>query len=162
MVVGKFLLKNKSQTSKSLGVVFKQPVVPKLAIACVSVDSVVLAHLMSLKRPNISRGKRYILCEGTYWVKDIFSIMEEEFGQYGYKFAQYYPPYLSIKILSCFSEEYRFAEKFWGLRNIYDSSLVKKDLDIPFRFHRTYWIECFNSLIEQGLIPDKIKGRKLI
>jgi len=35
--------------------------------------------------PDETNAKRYILVENSFWLKDIISIIKDEFGKYGYK-----------------------------------------------------------------------------
>lgn len=48
------------------------------------VREVAQAHYKALINPN-SSGKRYIINAGSLWMKDIVSILEEQFAEYGYK-----------------------------------------------------------------------------
>ncbi len=47
----------------------------------------------------------------------------------------------------------------WGVRNTYDNSLAKKDLDLKFRYHRDYMKENVYSSIEHGWLPNKLKNK---
>ncbi len=156
---------NPTHSSKILVNIFNAPLLPKTTLAIVSVDSVVQAHLMSLKKPNETRGKRYILSEGSYWLGDIIDIIREEFEQFGYSFAKYYGYYFLVRLMGCFNPEYKYVADNWGIRKIYDSTKSKEDLGIKYRFHRDYIVESIYSIIDKGFLPNKIrkiKGKKLI
>lgn len=50
------------------------PGLSKITMGIVDVREVALAHIRALEIPK-SDGKRYILCESSYWLEDIANIL---------------------------------------------------------------------------------------
>ena len=56
------------------------PFIPNISLSIVDVTDTAMAHLRALQKLDETDGKRYILCENTYWYRDIVSILKKEFG----------------------------------------------------------------------------------
>lgn len=48
----------------------------------VGINEVVDAHINSLKNPVITRGKRYILVEGTHRISEIQLLLQDHYKEY--------------------------------------------------------------------------------
>ena len=74
----------------------RMPVIPKISLPVVDVRDVAQAHVQAIlpDKLAISNGKRYIIVEGSYWMKDLVAILKEEFKKFGYGF-----PLISVNSL---------------------------------------------------------------
>ena len=79
LVLGEYIIPNFSESSKLIIDLFNSPGLISYSLPLVSIQSVVDAHVNSLKKPDITRGKRYILVENTYWIEDVVRILRERF-----------------------------------------------------------------------------------
>ena len=102
LVLGEYIMPSYTESSKIIIELFKAPAIVPYAFHTVSIQSVVDAHLNSLKKKDLTRGKRYVLVENTYWIEDFIRILRERFGKDGYKFARYHAPYFAVKMMSFF------------------------------------------------------------
>ena len=152
LVLGKYIMPGYTESSKVIIELFKAPAIVPYAFSPVSIESVIDAHLNSLKKPELTRGKRYILVENTYWIEDFVRILRERFEKDGYKFPKFHAPYMAVKMMSYVKEDMASIIKGWNVRYDYDTAESTKDLEIKWRYHRDYIIESAESLIENGFI----------
>ena len=75
----------------------EMPMIPRMKVPLVDVRDVAKAHVDSIEN-NQSIGKRFLLCENTYWMKDISLKM----NSLGYKTPTLIAPDFLIKFLSLF------------------------------------------------------------
>ena len=159
LVIGEYLMPNYTVSSGGLIRVFNSKFDLPISITMVSIQDVVLAHINCLKRPIVSKGKRYILVENTYWCKDVKDIMRCEFEQYGYNLKSWFLPVFVIWLLSFFFTKFKNVYRIANVKSVFDNEPVKRDLGVFFRNHRKSIIEAIYSLIEQGFIENKIKEK---
>lgn len=152
LVLGDYIMPNYTESSKIIIEMFNAPLLIKYALSLVSIESVVDAHIKSLQKPDLTRGKRYILVENTYWLEDMVRILRERFEKDGYRFAKFKAPYLLMKALSYVNTEIKLVLSTCNSRMDYDNSETTRDLNIKWRYHKDYIIESAESLIKNGFI----------
>lgn len=160
LVIGQYLMPKYTSSSGVLIRVFNSKVILPISLSTVSIQDVVLAHINCLKRPIISKGKRYILVENSYWMKDVRDLIGSEFEQFGYNFRSIFLSVFFVWILSFFFGKFKRIYKVANVKSGFDCENVKEDLGVYFRGHRGYFLEGVYSLIEKGFIEDKVKGGK--
>ena len=113
LVLGEYIMPSFTESSKVIVELFKAPAIVPYAFHLVSIESVVSAHINSLKKPDLTRGKRYVLVENTYWIEDMIRILRERFTKDGYKFAKYHAPYMAIKMMSYLQDDMKSILNGW-------------------------------------------------
>ncbi len=111
LVLGNYILQKPTFTQIFMINMFKNPFKFNLNTSIVDVDDVAKGHIRCLTRPEISRGKRYLMIEGTYWYDDILAVIKEEFEPQGYSFCKIHLPDIVIRLLSYFSVYVKIISK---------------------------------------------------
>ena len=109
----------------------EMPVAPPFKMGLVDVRDVAKMHVSALKEDQ-SIGKRFIVCENTYWVKDFCKMLNEM----GYKSPTFSPPVFLVKFLANFDKTIKPIKDLLGLDINIDSSKSKSILKynpIPIR-----------------------------
>ncbi len=102
----------------------EMPIAPPFKMGIVDVRDVAKMHISALLN-NKSVGKRFIVCQNTYWVKDFCKMLNE----IGYKAPTMSPPVFLVKFLANFDKTIKPIRNLLGLDLIIDSSLSKKTLN---------------------------------
>ena len=74
----------------------------QLSFSFVDVRDVALAQVLALEQPEKTKGRRYIISEGSYWFSQVKNILQNEFGSKGYKFSTGTIPNWTYKLISYF------------------------------------------------------------
>ena len=102
----------------------EMPVAPPFKMGIVDVRDVAKMHVAALKNNN-SIGKRFIVSENTYWVKDFCKMV----NNYGHNAPTMSPPVFLVKFLANFDKTIKPIRNLLGLDINIDSSLAKKILN---------------------------------
>ncbi len=121
--IGKYI-KRGSLEFFSMMINREMPVAPPFKMGIVDVRDVAKMHVAALKNNN-SIGKRFIVCENTYWVKDFCRMV----NNYGHKAPTLSPPVFLVKFLANFDKTIKPIRNLLGLDINIDSSLAKKILN---------------------------------
>jgi dihydroflavonol-4-reductase len=101
----------------------EQPMVPKIIIPIVDVRDVAKMHVSALKTDN-SIGKRFLLSENTYWMKDISQCLKD----LGYNAPTMEAPDFLIKLMAKFDKSLVAALPHLGFRFTLNTNQAKKIL----------------------------------
>lgn len=118
--IGK-LLKRGSLEFFSMMINREMPVAPPFKMGIVDVRDVAKMHVAALKNDN-AIGKRFIVCEDTYWVKDFCKMLNE----IGHNAPTISPPVFLVKFLANFDKTIKPIKKLLGLDIKIDSSQAKE------------------------------------
>tara|TARA_B100000989_G_scaffold99090_1_gene72280 strand:+ start:2329 stop:3324 length:996 start_codon:yes stop_codon:yes gene_type:complete len=118
--IGK-LLKRGSLEFFSMMINREMPVAPPFKMGIVDVRDVAKMHVAALKDDK-AIGKRFIVCENTYWVKDFCKMLNE----IGHKAPTMSPPVFLVKFLANFDKTIKPIKKLLGLDIKIDSSQAKE------------------------------------
>ena len=111
---------------------FNLPVYFNFHVALVSAHDTALAHIKALEKINTTRGKRYIISENTYYMREVIEFLKMEFSQYGYCFFKIPLP-IKLLQLAAYIDSSAMAiidkpfEKLY-----YDTSRSRNDLEINY------------------------------
>jgi len=125
-----------------------------LCLPIVDVRDVARACVAALESSKLS--KRYVCSGGSLWLNDIPKIIEDEFGSYGYKCRKVLGGRWVMKLAARTKESARFLMQNEGIDFIMKSDLAEKELGISFRPPKQSIIDTVYSLIEKGMIPNKL------
>ena len=98
----------------------EQPMVPKIIIPTVDVRDVAKMHVSALKTDK-SIGKRFLLSENTYWMKDISQCLKD----LGYNAPTIQAPDFLIKLMAKFDKSLVAALPHLGFRFSLNTSQAK-------------------------------------
>ncbi len=101
----------------------EQPMVPKIIIPTVDVRDVAKMHISALNRDE-SIGKRFLISENTYWMKDISQCLKD----LGYNAPTIQAPDFLIKLMAKFDKSLVAALPHLGFKYSLDTKQAKKIL----------------------------------
>jgi len=134
--------------------------IPKVNWGIVDVRDVALAHVLALESPK-TEGQRYICCgEDHLWFEEIAKILRDEFSKYGYKITDSKVKYCSVKLVSLFNSGAKAILPFWNKNPRFVNKKIKEQLGINFISGKESIIKMGYSLIENGVVPNKITKAK--
>ena len=111
----------------------EMPMIPRMKVPLVDVRDVAKAHISSIENNN-SIGKRFLLCENTYWMKDISLKMKKM----GYNSPTIVAPDFLIKFLSNFDSTLKEASSKLGYDYLIKSNQAKNILGFdPIKIEKT-------------------------
>ncbi len=116
----------------------EMPMIPRMKVPLVDVRDVAKAHVSSIENNN-SIGNRFLLCENTYWMKDISLKMKKM----GYNSPIIVAPDFLIKFLSNFDSTLKEASSKLGYNYSIKSNLAKNILGFdPIKVEKTIEDTC--------------------
>ena len=99
------------------------PVAPPLKHGVVDVRDVAKMHIAALENDE-SIGKRIILSENTYWVKELSAML----NKHGHKAPTFTPPVFLVKFLANFDKTIRPVKPLLGVDVNFNTGLAKSIL----------------------------------
>ncbi|CDW91338.1 nad dependent epimerase dehydratase [Stylonychia lemnae] len=133
----------------------KFPGMPKIMFPIVDVRDVALAHLRGIEVEE-AKGNRFILsCKGV-WFVEIASALKSEFGK-SYKIKDKELSYCTIKIAALFDKSVKLIVPMWGKTLNLENQKSRDILGIDYIYPQKSVIDMAHSMIESGLIKNKIK-----
>lgn len=125
----------------------------KLGFAVVDVRDVATGHRLAMETPAAA-GNRYILAgENNTWMRDIATLLAQEFGPKGYRVPTGALPVWFAKVLGRFDPSVRSALDHLGKRELVSSHKARTELGWTGRPARESILDTAYSLIEHGLAP---------
>ena len=116
----------------------EMPMIPRMKVPLVDVRDVAKAHISSIENDN-SIGNRFLLCENTYWMKDISLKMKKM----GYNSPIIVAPDFVIKFLSNFDSTLKEASSKLGYDYSIKSNQAKNILSFdPIKVEKTIEDTC--------------------
>jgi len=117
----------------------------------VDVRNVAQAHLNAVLKPEAA-GKRFVLADRTYWMKEVISILHENFGD---KFPKCTKPnsYFNkstVQFASLFKKSLRPMLEKWDKDMTYVNDETKDILGIEFIPQSQTLVDMVPTLIENG------------
>ncbi|CDW84060.1 nad-dependent epimerase dehydratase [Stylonychia lemnae] len=133
----------------------KFPGMPKIMFPIVDVRDVALAHLRAIEVEE-AKGNRFILsCKGV-WFVEMASALKSEFGKF-YKIKDTELSYCTIKIAALFDKTIKLILPYWGKTLNLKNQKSKDILGIDYIFPQKSVIDMAQSMIDSGIIQNKIK-----
>lgn len=134
---------------------------PRVQFGIVDVRDVARSHVLAMENPK-SDGQRYICNSDEHlWFEEIGAILKEEYAKYGYKITTRKIKYCTAKIASFFSAGAKSIVPFWGKEFIFHNEKIKTQLGMKFCTAKESVLAMANSLIENGVVPNKIKKEEV-
>jgi len=134
--------------------------IPKLHMPIVDVRDAARAHIIAIET-DAADGQRYLCCNGdALWLTDISKILKEEFGKYGYKVASRELWHFMFKIASLWDDQATTVLPMWNKFAIFSNDKITKELGMTFINSKEAVLKMAYSLIENGVVPDKINKVK--
>jgi dihydroflavonol-4-reductase len=124
------------------------PAVPKVMMGVVDVRNVAHAHLQGIKVPD-ARNQRIILCNRTFFFKDLCQIFIDHYGQGTY-------PVKLEEMAESPPDNKRF-KLIWEKKFNISHAKSEKLLGIEYLDIKETLIDMAEKMIEDGLIPDNRK-----
>ena len=127
-----------------------------LCLPIVDVRDVALAHVKAVMNDNIADGQRYLCSGGSLWLDEIPGILDGHFGKYGYKCKRMPRGDWVIRLAALFNKDAKKLLLNEALDFEVSSAKIKSELGINFRNPKQTIIDTVSSLIEKGIIPNRI------
>tara|TARA_B100001142_G_C14135011_1_gene578401 strand:- start:194 stop:892 length:699 start_codon:yes stop_codon:yes gene_type:complete len=102
----------------------EMPVAPPLKVGVVDVRDVAKMHIAALENDE-SIGKRMILAENTYWMKEICTMINEN----GHKAPTFTPPVFLVKFMANFDKTIRPVKPLLGVDVNFNTDLARTILN---------------------------------
>lgn len=126
----------------------------RLCLPVVDVRDAACALVAALDSRALS--KRYVCSGGSLWLDEVARIIEDEFGRYGYRCRKVLGGRFVMKLAAKRKENIKFLMQNEGVKFVMNSELAEKELGVSFRDPKEIVIDTVYSLIEMGVIPNKI------
>eukprot|EP00826_Nyctotherus_ovalis_P065821 TRINITY_DN968_c0_g2_i6.p1 TRINITY_DN968_c0_g2~~TRINITY_DN968_c0_g2_i6.p1 ORF type:complete len:324 (+),score=60.73 TRINITY_DN968_c0_g2_i6:1256-2227(+) len=126
----------------------------RLCFPIVDVRDAAFAFASALDSPSLS--KRYVCSGGSLWLNEMAGVIEDEFGQYGYRCKKVLGGRFVMKLAAKREESVKFLMQNEGVEFVVNSELAEKELGASFREPKGTVIDTVYSLIEMGAIPNRI------
>jgi nucleoside-diphosphate-sugar epimerase len=157
LVVGPLLVKAEGASQKYISNLLtgQFPSVPKIYLPLVDVRDVADAHILALAAKPF---ERYALNERTILFPKIGEIINEEFKSKGYKKVSHKSMCKSTAWMAkFFSKDVKSFYADWNIKCHVKNDKAKETLGLKFRNTEDSIIEMCYSMIEHGLVPNKLK-----
>jgi len=128
--------------------------IPKMApykMPMVDVRNVAQAHLNALLKPDAA-GKRFMLIDRSYWLKEMATILKDNFGDKFPKAANPNKTFskTTVRILSLFIKQMKHMLASWGVDTVFVNDETRDILGIDFIPMSQSLAEMVPTLIENG------------
>jgi nucleoside-diphosphate-sugar epimerase len=134
--------------------------IPKLHMSIVDVRDAARAHILAMEK-DAADGQRYLCCNNEpLWLADISDILKKEFGKYGYKVTSRQLWHFMFKIASLWDSQATTVLPMWNKSAVFHNDKIVKDLGMEFIDSKEAVLKMAYSLIENGVVPDKIHKAK--
>jgi len=127
------------------------PGCPRLGWPTVDVRNVASAHLAAMTTPE-ANGKRFCCCVDFVWMKEMADILNQHFGDRGYKIPTRTLPDFVVRIVGLFDKITRVVVPRLGLVENVSNERIKRVLGWQPRGTEEMVLATAESLIEQGLV----------
>ncbi len=127
------------------------PGCPRLGWTTVDVRDVASAHLLAMTTPE-ANGQRFCCCVDFVWMKDMAAILNQQFGDRGYKIPTRTLPDFVVRIAGIFDKVTRLVVPRLGHDERISNERIKRVLGWQPRGTEEMVIATAESLIEQGLV----------
>jgi nucleoside-diphosphate-sugar epimerase len=127
------------------------PGCPRLGWTTVDVRDVASAHLAAMTTPE-ANGQRFCCCVDFVWMKDMAVILNEHFGERGYKIPTRTLPDFVIRVAGLFDKITRVVVPRLGHSETISNERIKRVLGWQPRGTEEMVVATGESLIEQGLV----------
>jgi len=127
------------------------PGCPRLGWATVDVRDVASAHLAAMTTPE-ANGQRFCCCVDFVWMKEMAAILNENFGDRGYRVPTRTLPDFVVRIVGLFDKITRVVIPQLGLEVQVSNERIKRVLGWQPRSTEEMVVATGESLIEQGLV----------
>jgi len=127
------------------------PGCPRLGWPTVDVRDVASAHLAAMTAPE-ANGQRFCCCVDFVWMKEMAAILNEHFGDRGYKIPSRTLPDFVVRTVGLFDKITRVVTPRLGLEIHVSNERLKRVLGWQPRGTEEMVIATGESLIEQGLV----------
>ena len=129
--------------------------VAKISFPMVDVRDVAQAVPLVLSKP-IASGKRYLIVQGSYWMRDIMNILRVEFEKYGYSLPKKTMSNFYVWLASWWNPVLSFIKPYLEGELIIDTSLFINEIAMPYRKIEETFIDFCYDLIKKKMIEDKL------
>lgn len=134
--------------------------IPRLHMAIVDVRDVARAHIKAMET-DAADGQRYLCCSAHHmWMDDISDLLKHEFGKYGYKVTTRHLWRFMFKIATLWDAQASTVLPMWDKFAIFRNDKIVKELGIDFIDSKEAVLKMAYSLIENGVVPDRIHPPK--
>lgn len=134
--------------------------IPRLHMAIVDVRDVARAHIKAMET-DAADGQRYLCCANEHlWMEDMAEILKNEFGKYGYNVRTRKLWHFMFKIASLWDSQATTVLPMWDKFAIFRNDKIVKELGMEFIEPKEAILKMAYSLIESGVVPDKIHPKK--
>lgn len=158
--LGPVLLKNKTASLDFFSLFWNSMPKMKVSFGFVDVRDVAEAHVKAMERPEVSRGKRYVLVENSYFLDEITEILDGEFSTFGYRFNKNNMWRSLFWVGGLFSNDLAVWKNRWGRKYLFDHGNSVKDLGIEYKSIRETVVSCGYDYIKKGYIKNLLKKNK--
>ena len=158
--LGPILLKNKTASLDFFSLFWNSYPKMKCSFGFVDVRDVAEAHISAMEKPELTRAKRYILVENSYYLDEITQELENEFSTFGYRFNKKNMWKILFKVGGLFSNDLYVWKNRWGRKYLFDHSNSVKDLGIKYRSVKEMVTSCGYDYIKKGYIKNLLKQTK--
>lgn len=130
------------------------PALPRIGCAPVDVRDLATAHRLAMQIPAAA-GNRYICAGQHLWMRDMATILAEEYAPRGYSIATRPMPYWLMWTLGRFDPTLRRRLKFNGHAETVDSTKAAEELGWTMRPIRHTVVDAAESLIRHGVVGTR-------
>lgn len=127
------------------------PGCPRLGWPTVDVRDVASAHLAAMTTPE-ANGQRFCCCVDFVWMKEMAAILNEHFGDRGYKVPTRTLPDFVVRTAGLFDKITRVVAPRLGLELHVSNDRLKRVLGLQLRGTEEMIVATGESLIELGLV----------
>ena len=163
IVIGPLLsLGTKDSTSNGSVLKLLGGAVPSLvdvSFSLVDVRDVAAAHIAAMEVPEAA-GNRHIIAASTLSMKEMATIISEEFSPQGYRIPSFVMPKFGVWVYKMFDPTARLIYPLIGKVNTYANERMRNVLNIQPKDTAESIIQTCYNLIEMGLVPKKPGYRK--
>lgn len=125
------------------------PGCPRLGFPLVDVRDVAQAHLLAMREPGAA-GKRFICSAEFYWTQEIAMVLDEHFGDRGYRVPTRALPNFTLRLFAVFDGSLKRVVPELGRKIDVSSELLRETLDWRPRPVREAIVDTAESLIGLG------------
>lgn len=155
-IMDETLTSRKSLSDMIMKFIFNSPITLNMSFPIVSARDCAKISIRCLELPEISRDKRYFLCENSYLMSDLVFILKDEFEKYGYFFKRIHIPNFFLWLPTRAFGITKFVYQKLTQIDIFYNDPVKEDLKIGFENHRKVILRTVYDMIKKNKIRNKL------
>lgn len=136
------------------------PAIPALSFPSIDVRDVAIAHLKAMLLPGAA-GKRFILTNGCYPMRQMAADLAAEFARHGYKIPTGKLPSWLVRLGAFFDGGLNLVVPQLDVEVRLDNAAASSVLGMKWKPLKAANVATAYSLIARGLLPDKSAGKVL-